>query len=163
IAGFHFQDGTEALGCPENNTTSPFHDTGSDDFITDKNLSVNGNSNRSDNPILHTGNICPIISLSLSNLTGESSADDHEDCGVSPMFLTGESTWDSNPEPGHLHLQERNEAKMTYNEKNRSRTFGKSITYASRKVKDDTRKRMKGGFVKADETCDFDPCRAGSS
>ncbi|CAL9179203.1 unnamed protein product [Musa hybrid cultivar] len=198
IAGFHFQDGTEALGRPQNNTTSPFHDTGSDDFITDKNLSghiesalietsptvqhdcmtlrspdtfqlanagqpVNGNSNRSDNPILHIGNICTTFSLSLSNLTGESSADDHEDCGVSPMFLTGESTWDSNPEPGHRHLQERNEAKMTYNEKNRSRTFGKSITYASRKVKDDTRKRMKGGFVKADETCDFDPCRAGSS
>ncbi|CAL9198859.1 unnamed protein product [Musa hybrid cultivar] len=204
IAAFHFQDGTEALGCPQNSTTSPFHDTGSDDFITDKNLSghiesalietsptlqhdcmtlrspdtfqlanagqpVNGISNRSDNPILHTGNICPTISLSLSNLTGESSADDHEDCGVSPMFLTGESTWDSNPEPGHLHLQERNEAKMTYNEKNRIRVFscirgfGKSITYASRKVKDDTRKRMKDGFVKADETCDFDPCRAGSS
>lgn len=39
IAGFHFQDGTEALGSPQNNTTSPFHDTGSDDFITDKNLS----------------------------------------------------------------------------------------------------------------------------
>ncbi|CAL9099793.1 unnamed protein product, partial [Musa textilis] len=84
IAGFHFQDGTEALGCPQNNTTSPFHDTGSDDFITDKNLSVNSNSNRSDNPIFHTGNICPTISFSLSNLTGEISADDHEDCGVFP-------------------------------------------------------------------------------
>ncbi|KAJ8479029.1 hypothetical protein OPV22_022756 [Ensete ventricosum] len=124
---------------------------------------VNSSGNRSDNPILHTGNIRPTISLSLSNLTGESSADDHEDGGVPPMFLTGESTWDSNPEPGHLHLQARNEAKMTYNERKRSRMFGKSIRYASRKVRDDTRKRMKDGFAKADGTCDFDPCRAGSS
>lgn len=71
---------------------------------------INVDNNRSGNSIFHTGNVCPTISLSLPNLTGESSAADYQDCGVSPTFLTGESTWDSNLEPGRP--QARNEAKM---------------------------------------------------
>nr|XP_018682559.1 PREDICTED: uncharacterized protein LOC103988384 [Musa acuminata subsp. malaccensis] len=79
---------------------------------------INVDNNRSGNFIFHNGNVCPTISLSLSNLTGESSAADYQDRGVSPTFLTGESTWDSNLEPGRP--QARNEAKMRYNEKKKS-------------------------------------------
>ncbi|CAL9119262.1 unnamed protein product [Musa textilis] len=122
---------------------------------------INVNNKRSGNFIFHTGNVCPSISLSLSNLAGERSAADYQDCGVSPTFLTGESTWDSNLEPGRP--QARNEAKMRYNEKKKSRLFGKQIRYASRKARADTRKRVKGRFVKADETYDDDPLLAGNT
>ncbi|CAL9119270.1 unnamed protein product [Musa textilis] len=122
---------------------------------------INVNNKRSGNFIFHTGNVCPTISLSLSNLAGERSAADYQDCGVSPTFLTGESTWDSNLEPGRP--QARNEAKMRYNEKKKSRLFGKQIRYASRKARADTRKRVKGRFVKADETYDYDPLLAGNT
>ncbi|PKI75166.1 hypothetical protein CRG98_004501 [Punica granatum] len=37
-------------------------------------------------------------SLSLSNITGESSASDYQDCGLSPMLLSVESPWDPNLE-----------------------------------------------------------------
>ncbi|CAL9119278.1 unnamed protein product [Musa textilis] len=80
---------------------------------------INVNNKRSGNFIFHTGNVCPTISLSLSNLAGERSAADYQDCGVSPTFLTGESTWDSNLKPGRPQV--RNEAKMRYNEKKKSR------------------------------------------
>lgn len=59
------------------------------------------------------------MSLSLSNITGESSATtDYQDCGLSPVFLNGES-WDLNLEKSP---QKRHEAKMRYNEKKKSRT-----------------------------------------
>ncbi|XP_077243488.1 B-box type zinc finger protein with CCT domain-containing protein [Tasmannia lanceolata] len=93
--------------------------------------------------------------LSLSNLTGESSAADCQDCCVSPMFLTGESPWDSNLET--ICPQARDKAKMRYNEKKKTRMFGKQIRYASRKARADTRKRVKGRFVKAGEAYDYDP------
>lgn len=35
--------------------------------------------------------------------------------------------------------------------------FGKQIRYASRKIRADTRKRVKGRFVKAGEAYDYDP------
>ncbi|KAI3412671.1 uncharacterized protein J3R85_017008, partial [Psidium guajava] len=89
------------------------------------------------------------ISLSLSNITGESSAADYQDCGLSPVFLTGESPWE--PNPGASCAQARDKAKMRYNEKKKTRTFGKQIRYASRKARADTRKRVKGRFVKAGE------------
>ncbi|KAG6717748.1 hypothetical protein I3842_04G115900 [Carya illinoinensis] len=88
-----------------------------------------------------TGQVHSSISLSLSNITGESSVADHQDCGLSPAFLTVESPWAS---------KARDKAKMRYNEKKKSRTFGKQIRYASRKARADTRKRVKGRFVKAD-------------
>ncbi|XP_052177168.1 putative zinc finger protein CONSTANS-LIKE 11 [Diospyros lotus] len=94
------------------------------------------------------------ISFSLSNITGESSVVDYHDCGLSPMFR-GESPWESNLEV--RCPQARDKAKMRYNEKKKSRTFGKQIRYASRKARADTRKRVKGRFVKAGEAYDYDP------
>lgn len=35
--------------------------------------------------------------------------------------------------------------------------FGKQIRYASRKARADTRKRVKGRFVKSGETFEYDP------
>lgn len=40
--------------------------------------------------------------------------------------------------------------------------FGKQIRYASRKARADTRKRVKGRFVKAGEAYDYDPLVTGS-
>ncbi|KAK3008101.1 hypothetical protein RJ639_014363 [Escallonia herrerae] len=95
------------------------------------------------------------LSLSLSNITGESSAADYQDCGLSPAFLTGESPWESTLEASCP--QARDKAKMRYNEKKKTRMFCKQIRYASRKVRADTRKRVKGRFVRAGEAYDYDP------
>lgn len=94
------------------------------------------------------------MSLSMSNMTGESSVVDYQDCGLSPLFLN-----DSPCDPGleNGSSMARNKAKMRYNEKKKTRTFGKQIRYASRKARADTRKRVKGRFVKAGEAYDYDP------
>ncbi|XP_034922636.1 putative zinc finger protein CONSTANS-LIKE 11 isoform X1 [Populus alba] len=96
-----------------------------------------------------TGQVHPSMSLSLSNIIGESSAADYQDCGLSPIFLTGESPWESHLDASSPHA--RDKAKMRYNEKKKTRTFRKQIRYASRKARADTRKRVKGRFVKAGE------------
>ncbi|PIA58502.1 hypothetical protein AQUCO_00500443v1 [Aquilegia coerulea] len=95
------------------------------------------------------GQVNSSMSVSLSNLSCESSAADYQDCGVSPVFLQGESPWDANMETSCP--QARDKAKMRYKEKKKNRTFGKQIRYASRKARADTRKRVKGRFVKAGE------------
>ncbi|KAJ8622199.1 hypothetical protein MRB53_030728 [Persea americana] len=97
----------------------------------------------------------PSGQLSVSNLTGESNAGDYQDCGVSPLFLSSETPWDSGLESSCP--QARDKAKMRYKEKKKTRTFGKQIRYASRKIRADTRKRVKGRFVKAGEAYDYDP------
>ncbi|KAG8640958.1 hypothetical protein MANES_13G091300v8 [Manihot esculenta] len=116
-------------------------------------LSMNPSSNRSINlgfPTT-TGQIHPSISLSLSNITGESSAADYQDCGLSPVFLAKESPRELNLETSCPQAREK--AKMRYKEKKKTRTFGKQIRYASRKALADTRKRV----VKAGEAYDYDP------
>ncbi|XWS39558.1 hypothetical protein CRYUN_Cryun18bG0065800 [Craigia yunnanensis] len=68
--------------------------------------------------------VCQIpstIALSLSNIAGENSAADYQDCGLPPVFLTGESLWESNVESSCP--QARDKAKMRYNEKKKTRTF----------------------------------------
>lgn len=66
------------------------------------------------------GQVHSSMSLSLSNITGESSAADYQDCGLSPVFLAGES-WDSTLEASCP--QARDKAKMRYNEKKKTRTY----------------------------------------
>lgn len=118
------------------------------------NPSCNGNINIG----FPTGQVHSSISLSLSNITGESTAADYQDCGLSPAFLT-ETSWDPSMEAIGPQAKDRNrdKAKMRYNEKKKTRTFGKQIRYASRKARADTRKRVKGRFVKAGEAYDYDP------
>jgi hypothetical protein len=68
-----------------------------------------------------SGQVHSSMSLPLSNIIGESSAADYQDCGLSPLFLTGESPWES-----HLDAsspQARDKAKMRYNEKKKTRTY----------------------------------------
>lgn len=76
-------------------------------------------SNRDVSMSISSGNVCRTMLLSLSDLTGESRVADYQDCGVSPMYLSGESPWDSNIETSRP--QARNEAKLRYNEKKKSR------------------------------------------
>ncbi|WOH03222.1 hypothetical protein DCAR_0522618 [Daucus carota subsp. sativus] len=97
----------------------------------------------------------PTGPLSLPSITEESKVTDYQDCGLSPAFLAGESSWESTLETSSP--QARDKAKMRYNEKKKTRMFGKQIRYASRKARADTRKRVKGRFVKAGEAYDYDP------
>ncbi|BAT92190.1 hypothetical protein LR48_Vigan05g158700 [Vigna angularis] len=101
------------------------------------------------------GQVHSSIPLQLGNIVGENSSTEYQDYGISPMFLPGEIPWESNMEG--TCPQARDKAKMRYNEKKKTRTFGKQIRYASRKARADTRKRVKGRFVKAGEAYDYDP------
>ncbi|XVF44529.1 hypothetical protein PTKIN_Ptkin02bG0131200 [Pterospermum kingtungense] len=121
---------------------------------------MNPGCNRNINLGYAVGQIPSTIALSLSSIAGENSPADYQDCGLSPALLTGESPWELNLEASCP--QARDKAKMRYNEKKKTRTFGKQIRYASRKARADTRKRVKGRFVKAGEAYDYDPLSAGN-
>ncbi|GMH11040.1 hypothetical protein Nepgr_012881 [Nepenthes gracilis] len=95
------------------------------------------------------------ISLSLSNITAESSVSDCQDLGLSSASLMGKSPWESSFETSCLNA--RDKAKIRYNDKKKTRTFAKQIRYASRKARADTRKRVKGRFVEAEKAYDNDP------
>lgn len=77
--------------------------------------------NRNINWGFPTGQIPPSISLSPSNLTGESSAADNQDCDLSPGFMTTEPPWESNSEISNQ--QARDKAKLRYNEKKKTRMY----------------------------------------
>lgn len=83
-------------------------------------LVMNPTPSRNINLGFPAGQVHSGISLSLSNITGESSATDYQDCGMSPVFLTGES-WESSLEASCP--QARDKAKMRYNEKKKTRTY----------------------------------------
>ncbi|XP_068345575.1 putative zinc finger protein CONSTANS-LIKE 11 [Pyrus communis] len=100
-----------------------------------------------------TQQVHPSMSLSLSSISRECNPD-YQDRGLSPVFLAGEP-WESTLEASSP--QARDKAKMRYKEKKKTRTFGKQIRYASRKARADTRKRVKGRFIKAGEEYDYDP------
>jgi len=94
--------------------------------------------------------------LSFSGVTGESSGGEYQDCGVSPMLLMGEPPWGPPCAEGSPSAN-RSNAVMRYKEKKKTRKFEKRVRYASRKERADVRKRVKGRFVKAGETYDYDP------
>ncbi|RDX61831.1 Zinc finger protein CONSTANS-LIKE 12, partial [Mucuna pruriens] len=103
------------------------------------------------------GQVHSNIPLQLPNIVGEKTSTEYQDCGLSQFggYMPGEPPWESNLEG--TCPQARDKAKMRYNEKKKTRTFGKQIRYASRKARADTRKRVKGRFVKAGEAYDYDP------
>lgn len=84
---------------------------------------MNPSSNGNLNIGFPNGQVHSSISLSLSNITGESSAADYQDCGLSPAFLT-ETSWDPSMEVIGPQAKDRNrdKAKMRYNEKKKTRT-----------------------------------------
>ncbi|KAE9620671.1 putative transcription factor C2C2-CO-like family [Lupinus albus] len=108
------------------------------------------------------GQVHSSMPLSLPNITGESSSTtDFQDCGLPPGFVTGEPPpWQSILEASTPQAREK--AKLRYFEKKKTRRFGKQIRYESRKARADTRRRVKGRFVKAGEEFDYDP-RGGKS
>ncbi|XP_019707669.1 zinc finger protein CONSTANS-LIKE 9 isoform X2 [Elaeis guineensis] len=98
------------------------------------------------------------LSLSFSGLTGESSAGDCQDCGMSSMLFMGEPPWcPTGPESSSYTPASRDSAVMRYKEKKKARKFEKKIRYESRKARADVRRRVKGRFVKAGEAYDYDP------
>ncbi|KAJ6419169.1 hypothetical protein OIU84_029310 [Salix udensis] len=169
-----FENSDEIFSCSETQNKYQFGDAGKDCMLMEKNLSVTGSASAMQtisgnaNCSIFTNPSCSrnlnlgfsrqvhsSMSLPLSNIIGESSSADYQDFGLSPLFLSGESPWES-----HLDAsspQARDKAKMRYNEKKKTRTFSKQIRYASRKARADTRKRVKGRFVKAGEAYDYDP------
>ncbi|TVU28312.1 hypothetical protein EJB05_19825 [Eragrostis curvula] len=102
------------------------------------------------------------LSHSFSGLTGESSAGDHQDCGVSPMVNMGEPPWRPPGPDGSCAGGSRDNALTRYKEKKKRRKFDKKIRYASRKARADTRRRVKGRFIKAGEAYDYDPLSPNS-
>ncbi|CAM8941242.1 unnamed protein product [Rhodiola kirilowii] len=106
-------------------------------------------------PILHSKQKQSSSTLSFSGLAGDSSAD-FLDCGASSMISLKETPW-------CLSFQERSspsartEAVLRYKEKKKMRRFEKTVRYVSRKERAEVRKRVKGRFVKAGQTYDYDP------
>ncbi|KAF3777480.1 Zinc finger protein CONSTANS-LIKE 10 [Nymphaea thermarum] len=100
---------------------------------------------------------CSNLSLAFSALSGESSAGDYQDCGMSSMLLMGEPPWFPTGSDNSHTQASRDNAVMRYKEKKKTRQFEKKIRYASRKARADIRKRVKGRFVKAGDAYDYDP------
>lgn len=101
---------------------------------------------------------CSSLSLSFSGITGESTAGEYQDCGMPTMLLMGEPPWYP-PGLGNSTFSSacRDSAIIRYKEKKKTRKFEKKIRYASRKARADVRKRVKGRFIKAGDTYDYDP------
>lgn len=67
-------------------------------------------------------NVVPSLSsISMSNMTGESNANDFQDCGISSGFSIGDSPWESNIEVS-FSPKSRDEAKKRYKQKKSKRT-----------------------------------------
>ncbi|KZV51251.1 zinc finger protein CONSTANS-LIKE 9 [Dorcoceras hygrometricum] len=88
------------------------------------------------------------LSPSFSGFTNESCTGDHQECGVSSMPSTGGNPLNIPCAENQLFADARNSAVLRYKEKKKSRRFDKKIRYTSRKERADSRKRVKGRFVK---------------
>ncbi|XP_010449953.1 PREDICTED: putative zinc finger protein CONSTANS-LIKE 11 [Camelina sativa] len=148
-APLNFNASNDIIGCSSPDQTKGYKYEGS--FKEDNNTGLSPLFL----PALSGGNVVPSMSLSMTNITGESSPTDYQDCGISPGFLIGDSPWESNVEVTY-NPKSRDEAKKRYKQKKSRRMFGKQIRYASRKARADTRKRVKGRFVKAGENFEYD-------
>ncbi|KAK6241805.1 CCT domain - like 4 [Theobroma cacao] len=73
-----------------------------------------------------------------------------------PILMRGDQVRQSAPSKADLELltQNRGNAMQRYKEKKKTRRYDKHIRYESRKARADTRKRVKGRFVKATEAPD---------
>ncbi|KAI4383269.1 hypothetical protein MLD38_009129 [Melastoma candidum] len=179
VTGMSNADGI--LGCEPHQSQYTFEDRDMECFLSEKNFSLTGLSGPVNNTmetcsssflgiqLVRSSTNCPMMnspdctkvlagfgfptcqvqsgmSMSLSNNTGESSVADCQDCGLSPGLLARDTPWESRVEASSPRA--RDKAKIR---------FGKQIRYASRKARADTRKRVKGRFVKAGEAYDYDP------
>ncbi|CAK8537719.1 unnamed protein product [Lathyrus sativus] len=109
-------------------------------------------------PILYFTEMQSQSNVSFSGVINSASASDNQECGgVSSMLLTGEPPWCPPCPENSIQSVNRSNAVMRYKEKKKNRKFDKKVRYASRKARADVRKRVKGRFVKAGETFDYDP------
>ncbi|KAF5741449.1 hypothetical protein HS088_TW10G00446 [Tripterygium wilfordii] len=156
-----FENADDIFGCSQGHSRYQFEDGGTNCILMDKTLSVTKSNGSIENAFEVSSHftfhitIHSSMSLAISSITCESSVADYQDCGLSPIYLTGTSPWEPNLEASCP--QARDKAKMRYKDKKKMRMFGKQIRYASRKARADTRKRVKGRFVKAGEAYDYDP------
>lgn len=95
--------------------------------------------------------------ISFSGGTKDASAGNSQDCGGSAMHVSGEPPWRVPFAESSIQSANRSNAVMRYKEKKKNRKFDKKVRYASRKARADVRKRVKGRFVKAGESYDYDP------
>lgn len=108
-------------------------------------------------PVLYYTESQSQSNISFSSATKDASAGDNLECGASSMLLMGEPPWCPPCPVTSIQSTNRSNAVMRYKEKKKNRKFDKKVRYASRKARADVRKRVKGRFVKAGETFDYDP------
>ncbi|KAL5102442.1 hypothetical protein RYX36_006769 [Vicia faba] len=109
-------------------------------------------------PILYYTEMQSHSNVSFSGVINSASAGDNQECGgASSMLPTGEPPWCPPCPENSIQSATRSNAVLRYKEKKKNRKFDKKVRYASRKARADVRKRVKGRFVKAGETFDYDP------
>ncbi|KAG8385909.1 hypothetical protein BUALT_Bualt03G0094100 [Buddleja alternifolia] len=112
---------------------------------------------KSDPDVYFPGPSDSSLSLSFRGPNGESSTGDHQECGGHSLPMIEEHPCSVSYSENQFSSAFRDGAVLRYKEKRKSRQFDKKIRYASRKVRADVRKRVKGRFVKAGEPYDYDP------
>ncbi|XVF02154.1 hypothetical protein REPUB_Repub04eG0151400 [Reevesia pubescens] len=160
---------------PQQQTQTPFTSllmmqTQDSDRIVDGDVLWNGNPNgqtpqnnssngaASQGPTTSESNNLPIARPSSGSAfakpKGSSSSNDVH--FMEQPFLVGEQARLAAPSKADLELlaQNRGNAMQRYKEKRKTRRYDKHIRYESRKARADTRKRVKGRFVKATEAPD---------
>ncbi|KAL2493658.1 Zinc finger protein CONSTANS-LIKE 10 [Forsythia ovata] len=96
--------------------------------------------------------------FSIPGLTGENSTQDYQDYRATSSVLLMREPPRHPPGPeSSTPSSSRTDAVMRYKEKKAARKFEKRVRYASRKARADTRRRVKGRFIKAGDAYDYDP------
>lgn len=73
------------------------------------------------------------------------------------MLRMGEPPWHPACPENPMSSTSRSDAVLRYKEKKKTRQFEKRVRYVSRKARADSRRRVKGRFVKAGDAYDYDP------
>ncbi|EFJ19922.1 hypothetical protein SELMODRAFT_444089 [Selaginella moellendorffii] len=90
-----------------------------------------------------------------SGVSGDSSGTEYADCAS--VFYSAGELWSSTSSDPAAASEARGNAMLRYKEKRKTRKYEKRIRYESRKTRADTRRRIKGRFVKAGQVYDYDP------
>lgn len=112
---------------------------------------VSNNPTESQGPATSESNNLPIRKQSCGSVLGK-----HEGSGSAKDIQFGDNIAKAARTKADIDLlaQNRDNAMLRYKEKKKTRRYEKHIRYESRKARADTRKRVKGRFVKATEAPD---------
>lgn len=116
------------------------------------NLAINGPTASANDA---TTTVRPLCSSSHDPGPGGSAS--QVSCGKQPL-LRNETVKTNDKVDNELLAQNRGNAMLRYKEKKKTRRYDKHIRYESRKARADTRKRVKGRFVKSTEAVDAGNC-----